>query len=178
MLFSTKFALRASEIASLWNICYANVKCLLTQTWQISFHIATKEQYFTMCVSTLFHIERQRDISLFYLLHGIELTILTFDLSSKLKKLLRSLYPEKSTCVLASAFFNEINPFRDLWNALRAWNTPATCEMPVGVWRFISFHIGGVKRSRYFTMTEGHYFTSSVSEIFHSFSLHNENCLI
>ena len=34
------------------------------------------------------------------------------------------------------------------------------------------------ERSRYFTMTEGHYFTSSVSEIFHSFSLHNENCLI
>ena len=40
--------------------------------------------------------------------------------------------------------------------------------MPAGVGGFISFHIGGVKRSRYFTMTEGHYFTSSVSEIFHS----------
>lgn len=39
----------------------------------ISFHIATEEQYFTMCVSTLFHIERQRDISLSDLLHGIGL---------------------------------------------------------------------------------------------------------
>lgn len=37
----------------------------------ISFHIATEEQYFTMCVSTLFHIERQRDISLSDLLRGI-----------------------------------------------------------------------------------------------------------
>ena len=29
--------------------------------------------------------------------------------------------------------FNEINPWRDLWNALYAWNTPSACEMPAGV---------------------------------------------
>ena len=28
----------------------------------------------------------------------------------------------------------------DLWNALRAWNTPAACEMPAGVGGLISFH--------------------------------------
>ena len=33
VLFSTKFALRASEIASLWNICFANVKYSLTWMW-------------------------------------------------------------------------------------------------------------------------------------------------
>ena len=33
VLFSTKFALRASEIASLWNICSANVKYSLTRMW-------------------------------------------------------------------------------------------------------------------------------------------------
>ena len=33
VLFSTKFALWASEIASLWNICFANVKCSHMRTW-------------------------------------------------------------------------------------------------------------------------------------------------
>ena len=64
VLFSTKFAFgewnmaSPCEIAPLWNICFANVK------WRILFHIATKEQYFTMCDSTLFHIRRTPNISL------------------------------------------------------------------------------------------------------------------
>ena len=64
VLFSTKFAFgewnmaSPCEIASLWNICFANVN------GRISFHIATKEQYFTMCDSTLFHIRRKPNISL------------------------------------------------------------------------------------------------------------------
>ena len=33
VLFSTKFALRASEIALLWNICFANVKYSLARMW-------------------------------------------------------------------------------------------------------------------------------------------------
>ena len=36
---------------------------------------------------------------------------------------------------------NEINPFWDLWNALRAWNLPTASEMPAGMRGFISFHI-------------------------------------
>ena len=55
VLFSTKFALRASEIASLWNICFANVKCSLTRTWANFISHRTKwdisqfsqENYFT-----------------------------------------------------------------------------------------------------------------------------------
>ena len=39
----------------------------------------------------------------------------------------------KKALAFASAFFNEINPFRDLWNALRAWNTPAACEIAAAV---------------------------------------------
>ena len=39
----------------------------------------------------------------------------------------------KKALANASAFFNEINPFRDLWNALRAWNTPAACEIAAAV---------------------------------------------
>ena len=64
VLFSTKFALWASEIASLSNICYANVKCSLRERRQISFHIATKEQYFTISERELFHIRRKANISL------------------------------------------------------------------------------------------------------------------
>ena len=60
-LFSTKFALRASEIASLWNICIANVKYSLTRMWaNFISHCDHREQYFTMCVSTLFHIRQRR----------------------------------------------------------------------------------------------------------------------
>ena len=33
VLFSTKFALRTSEIASLWNICSTNVKYSLARMW-------------------------------------------------------------------------------------------------------------------------------------------------
>ena len=36
---------------------------------------------------------------------------------------------------------NEINPLRDLWNALCAWNSLSASEMPAGVRGFISFHI-------------------------------------
>ena len=39
----------------------------------------------------------------------------------------------KKALANASVFFNEINPFRDLWNALRAWNTPAACEIAAAV---------------------------------------------
>ena len=39
----------------------------------------------------------------------------------------------KKALAFASAFFNEINPFRDLWNALRAWNTPTACEIAAAV---------------------------------------------
>ena len=39
----------------------------------------------------------------------------------------------KKALAFASAFFNEINLFRDLWNALRAWNTPAACEIAAAV---------------------------------------------
>ena len=69
VLFSTKFALRASEIALLWNICFANVKYSPVRMWQTSFHIDGVKQgrYFTMCCSAVFHMERQRDSSL--LLH-------------------------------------------------------------------------------------------------------------
>ena len=42
----------------------------------------------------------------------------------------------------ASAFFNEINPLRDLWNALRAWNMASPCEIRLrACGGFISFHI-------------------------------------
>ena len=61
VLFSTKFALRASEIASLWNICSANVKYSLTRMWaNFISHCDRREQYFTMCDSTLFHIRHRR----------------------------------------------------------------------------------------------------------------------
>ena len=39
------------------------------------------------------------------------------------------------------AFFNEINPLRDLWNALRAWNTLRVWNALRRVRGFISFHI-------------------------------------
>ena len=54
VLFSTKFALRASEIALLWNIYSANVKYSLRECWQISFHIERSE---------IFHNVRQHIIS-------------------------------------------------------------------------------------------------------------------
>ena len=64
VLFSTKFAFgewnmaSPCEIAPLWNICFANVR------GRISFHIATKEQYFTISARKLFHIRRKPNISL------------------------------------------------------------------------------------------------------------------
>ena len=64
VLFSTKFAFgewnmaSPCEIAPLWNICFANVRR------RISFHIATKEQYFTISARELFHIRRKPNISL------------------------------------------------------------------------------------------------------------------
>ena len=56
---------------------------------------------------------------------------------------------QKSPFAYANGLFNEINPFRDLWNALRAWNTSPAREMPAGVYGFISFHIA--TKERYFT---------------------------
>ena len=47
---------RASEIASRWNICFANVKCSLRERGQISFHIEQGE---------IFHNMRQHIISRF-----------------------------------------------------------------------------------------------------------------
>ena len=41
----------------------------------------------------------------------------------------------------ASAFFCEINPLQDLWNALRAWNTLRVWNALRRVGGFISFHI-------------------------------------
>ena len=67
VLFSTKFALRASEIASLWNICSANVKYSLRECGQISFHIATDgsnisqcaiAHYFTFGGRRIFHLKK------------------------------------------------------------------------------------------------------------------------
>ena len=47
-----------------------------------------------------------------------------------------------SICVVPlGTLRNEINPLRDLWNALRAWNSLSASEMPAGVRGFISFHI-------------------------------------
>ena len=62
-LFSTKFAFgewnlaSPSEIASLWNICFANVKG--------EFHFTSNGvRYFTISARKLFHIRRQPNISL------------------------------------------------------------------------------------------------------------------
>ena len=57
---------------------------------RISFHIATKEQYFTMCGSTLFHIRRQPNISLIYIyLYFNEIQLRRVKYSFAVKYLLR-----------------------------------------------------------------------------------------
>ena len=76
--------------------------------------------------------------------------------------------PEKSTHLSTKtmcAFFNEINPLRDLWNALRAWNTLRVWNALRRVRGFISFHIA--TKEQYFTIHEVNYFTFGVSRIFH-----------
>ena len=64
------------------------------------------------------------------------------------------------------AFFNEINPLRDLWNALRAWNTLRVWNALRRVRGFISFRIataGGnisqFPQGNYFTFGNTEYFT-------------------
>ena len=64
-LFSVKFACgewnlaSPSEIASLWNICFANVKG--------EFHFTSNGvRYFTISARKLFHIRRQPNISLIF----------------------------------------------------------------------------------------------------------------
>ena len=54
------------------------------------------------------------------------------------------------------AFFNEINPLWDLWNALRAWNTLRVWNALRRVKGFISFHI-----------EQSEIFHNSRSELFH-----------
>ena len=66
--FSVKFALRASEIASLWNICFADVICSLARTWAnfishcdegaIFHNSKLARNYFTSRVSKIFHLIR------------------------------------------------------------------------------------------------------------------------
>ena len=75
---------------------------------------------------------------------------------------------QKKRALLCNAlFFNEINPFRDLWNALRAWNTPAACEIAAAVRDL--FHFTWREASN-ITIHEVNYFTSKCSEIFHFFT--------
>ena len=58
------------------------------------------------------------------------------------KYLFRSLDTRKKTNSLVSwSFFNEINPLRDLWNALRAWNALRVWNALRRVRGFILFHI-------------------------------------
>ena len=72
---------------------------------------------------------------------------------------------EKSHSRKRMAFFSEINPLRDLWNALRAWNTLRVWNALRRVRGFISFHIA--TKEQYFTISEGNYFTFGISRIFH-----------
>ena len=65
VLFSTKFALRASEIASLWNICFANVKYSLTRMWANFISHCDEGAIFHNSRGELFHIRRKPNISLF-----------------------------------------------------------------------------------------------------------------
>ena len=68
VLFSTKFALRSSEIASLWNICFANVKYSLTRMWANFISHRPKgdisqcaiAHYFTFGGSRIFHLKNCR----------------------------------------------------------------------------------------------------------------------
>ena len=64
VLFSTKFALQASEIASLWNICFANVKYSLTRMWANFISHCDEGAIFHNSRSELFHIRRKPNISL------------------------------------------------------------------------------------------------------------------
>ena len=64
----------------------------------------------------------------------------------------------KKALANASAFFNEINPFWDLWNALRAWNTPAACEIAAAVRDL--FHFTWCEASN-ITICRANYFTVS-----------------
>ena len=84
----------------------------------ISFHVSRKRNI-SQALRRLFHILRQQNIS------------------PKLFPSIR-IYLLKNS---SPSFFNEINPFRDLRNALRAWNIASQCEMPAGVGGFISFHV-------------------------------------
>ena len=60
VFFSTKFALRASEIASRWNICFANVKYSLTRMWaNFISHCIRRMQYFTIYAVNYFTFFRQ-----------------------------------------------------------------------------------------------------------------------
>ena len=52
---------------------------------------------------------------------------------------LRTTAPEKDL-VERQGLFQRNKSLRDLWNALRAWNTPSACEMTAGVSGLISFH--------------------------------------
>ena len=65
VLFSTKFALAGKwNISAKCEIRLRRVKYSLRECGQISFHIATKEQYFTISARELFHIRRKANISL------------------------------------------------------------------------------------------------------------------
>ena len=76
----------------------------------------------------------------------------------------KSLCPcQKKALAFASAFFNEINPFRDFWNALRAWNTPAACEIAAAVRDL--FHFTWCEASN-FTICRANYFTVSEANDF------------
>ena len=63
VLFSTKFALRASEIALLWNICSANVKYSLRECGQISFHIERSEIFHNFRKEIISHFAARQNIS-------------------------------------------------------------------------------------------------------------------
>ena len=65
--FQRNLPLRASEIATLWNICSANVKYSLTRMWaNFISHCDRREQYFTIHkvnyftfgVSRIFHLKK------------------------------------------------------------------------------------------------------------------------
>ena len=72
---------------------------------------------------------------------------------------------QKKALAIASAFFNEINPLRDLWNALRAWNTLRVWNALRRVRGFISFHIATIG-SNISQFLQENYFTYANTEYF------------